>query len=72
MTDDQWLRAIRKYDSERLYHHRLDDGFRGGATELARDLGARVKDAPERFARPQSEVSSRREPCISSKKCSVR
>ena len=50
MTDDQWLRAIRKYDSDGV-SHRLDDGFRGGATELARDLGARVKDAPERFAR---------------------
>ena len=50
MTDDQWLRAVRKYDSDGLWL-RSDDGLRGGATELARNLGARVKEAPERFAR---------------------
>ena len=50
MTDEQWLRAITKYDSEGVSAW-SDDGLRGGATELARDLGARVKDAPERFAR---------------------
>ena len=49
MTDEQWLRAITKYDSEGVSAW-SDDGLRGGATELARDLGARVKDAPERFA----------------------
>ena len=49
MTDDQWLRAIRKYDADSV-SPRSDHGLRGGATELARELGARAKDAPERFA----------------------
>ena len=49
MTDDQWQRAIRKYDADSL-SPRSDHGFHGGATELARALGARAKDAPERFA----------------------
>ena len=50
MTDEQWLRAIKKYDSEErapLAHNEL----RGGALELARALGARVKEDPARFAR---------------------
>ena len=50
MTDEQWLLAIRKYDSDSVTA-RSDHGLRGGATELARELGARVKDSPERFAR---------------------
>ena len=48
MTDDQWQRAIRKYDADSL-SPRSDHGFRGGATQLARELGARAKSAPERF-----------------------
>ena len=50
MTDEQWLRAIAKYPSE----NRIDnsgDQPRGGARELARVLQARVKEAPNRFAR---------------------
>ena len=50
MTDEQWLRAITKYGSDGVSAW-SDDGLRGGATELARELGARVKVAPERFAR---------------------
>ncbi len=50
MTDEQWLRAISKYPSE----NRIDysgDQPRGGARELARALGARAKESPNRFTR---------------------
>ena len=47
MTDDQWLHAIKKYQSEFPTHSFL----KGGAVELSRELGARTKDDPERFAR---------------------
>ena len=49
MTDEQWLRAIGKYDSE----HRPSaiDVLKGGARELAQALEGRVKEEPERFAR---------------------
>lgn len=50
MTDDQWLRAITKYDTE---HSSLPapEPFKGGALELARELENRVKEDPARFAR---------------------
>ena len=38
MTDDQWLKAIKRYDSS-------------GALELARSLQGSVQEEPERFAR---------------------
>ena len=49
MTDDQWLQAIAKYDSEL-------GGFssgelKGGAWQLAQVLEQQVKEDPERFAR---------------------
>ena len=50
MTDDQWLQAIRKYDTEGIASW-SDNEVRGGALELARDLGAQVKENPERFVR---------------------
>ena len=50
MTDDQWLRAIRKYDSGGLASW-SDNEDHWRALELARDLGARVKEDPARFAR---------------------
>lgn len=50
MTDDQWLQAIRKYDSEGITSWSGNE-IRGGALELARELGARVKEDPERYAR---------------------
>ncbi|WNV04263.1 hypothetical protein RP726_17920 [Candidatus Methylospira mobilis] len=49
MTDQQWLKAIAKYDSEeRLDWHRPE---KGGAIQLAQQLGTLVKSKPERFAR---------------------
>ena len=49
MTDEQWLRAIKKYDSEEM--HNWENLEKGGALELARTLEERVKEEPERFAR---------------------
>ena len=50
MTDEQWLGAIKKYDSEeRRNWENLERG--GGSLELARTLQERVKEEPERFAR---------------------
>ena len=49
MTDEQWLRAIKKYDSEEM--HNWENLEKGGALELARTLEERVKEETERFAR---------------------
>ena len=49
MTDDQWLRAFRKYDSED--GSPSIDPLKGGAHELAQAFERRVKEEPERFAR---------------------
>ncbi len=44
MSDQQWLRAIRKYNGER-------HGINGGsASELSSLLGVQVREQPERFA----------------------
>jgi hypothetical protein len=49
MTDEQWLRAIAKYQSEdRL--NRWEDIEKGGARELAGSLREFVRSEPERFA----------------------
>ena len=50
MTDDQWLRAIAKYRSEDGMDFSGEEP-RGGALQLARTLGERVKEEPDRFAR---------------------
>ena len=50
MTDEQWLRAIKKYDSEERYNWENPERG-GGALELAYTLQERVKEEPERFAR---------------------
>ena len=50
MTDDQWLRAIKKYYSEDRRHFSRDE-ITGGAEELARLLKECAKEEPERFAR---------------------
>ena len=50
MTDEQWLGAIKKYDSEER-HNWENPEKGGGALELARTLQERVKEEPERFAR---------------------
>lgn len=50
MTDEQWLRAIRRYNAkEREFH--WDDPARGGAMQLAGMLQELVPNEPERFAR---------------------
>lgn len=48
MTDEQWLRAFGKYDSED--DSPSIDPFKGGARELAHAFERRVKEEPERFA----------------------
>lgn len=49
MTDEQWLRAVAKYDTEeRRYNHRHPE--RGGALQLARMLQKFTEEQPERFA----------------------
>ena len=50
MTDDQWLRAITRYQSE-FPTHNADALLMGGAIELSRELGARTKEDPDGFAR---------------------
>ena len=49
MTDDQWLKAIKRYDSKREIF--WDNPTKGGALELARMLQGCVQEEPERFAR---------------------
>ena len=49
MSDDNWLRAIEKYDGESPTHS-MPLHLRGGAPELARSLASRVRDQPDRFA----------------------
>ena len=48
MTDDQWLKAMKRYDSEREIF--WDNPTKGGALELARMLQGCVQEEPERFA----------------------
>lgn len=48
MTDDEWLKAIKRYDSKREFFR--GDPTKGGARELARSLQGRVQEEPERFA----------------------
>ncbi len=54
MTDDQWLKAMAKYDSDSTNW----DTFTGGARELSRVLQERVKDEPARFARLALKMSA--------------
>ncbi|MFD3975623.1 hypothetical protein [Streptomyces cyaneofuscatus] len=49
MTDDQWLRALRKYDTEQTDWD--GDVPTGGARELASLLGSVAEQQPERFVR---------------------
>ena len=48
MTDDQWLKAIKRYHSRREIFR--EDPTKGGALELARMLQGCVQEEPERFA----------------------
>ena len=47
MTDEQWLGAIAKYDSE---DSQSSDFLKGGARELARLFEAEIKNDPPRYA----------------------
>ena len=49
MTDEQWLGAIKKYDSEERPN--WENPGKGGAWQLAEMLQEFVKEEPERFAR---------------------
>ena len=49
MSDDDWIRALRKYSRDEANWN--GDQLVGGALELARVLGARAKDMPERFSK---------------------
>lgn len=49
MSDDDWIRALAKHNRDETNwngHHLI-----GGALELARELGARAKEKPERFSK---------------------
>ena len=50
MNDDQWLRAISKYNSDG-WKYGYDRELHGGAPQLAQVLQAQVKENPDRFAR---------------------
>ncbi len=49
MTDEQWLKAIKKYDSEESKYF-WENPEKGGASQLAGMLQEFVKKEPERFA----------------------
>jgi hypothetical protein len=49
MSDDDWLRALRKHSSDKTDWHRGPVPV-GGARELAQVLGRRAKEDPRRFA----------------------
>lgn len=51
ITDDQWLKAIRQYGSERPDDFDWANPGKGGARELARVLQELMEKQPERFAR---------------------
>ena len=50
MTDEEWLRKIKRYDSDEILSD-PENIEKGGALELARMLQKFVKKEPERFAR---------------------
>jgi hypothetical protein len=54
MTDEQWLKAMAKYDSDSTNW----DTFTGGARELSHVLQERVKEEPARFARLALQMSA--------------
>jgi len=49
MTDDQWLKAVKRYSTELSWDRR--GGHVGGAHQLSQVLEESVKNNPERFAR---------------------
>ena len=59
MTDEQWLKAIKRYDSEEISWENL---IKGGARELAGTLQEFVTREPERFARLSLKFPSNTNP----------
>ena len=55
MTDEQWLKAIRKY-KQRESRFASGDEFVGGALQLSRELERRTKEDPDRFGRLASRL----------------
>ncbi len=51
MSDEQWLRAIAKYDPENYRGFGSSFRLQSGARELSYELGNEAKREPERFAR---------------------
>jgi len=62
MTDEQWLRAIARYDREEM-RERRDGRSVGGARQLAEVLEGRTKSEPERFARLACTFPEQAHPC---------
>ena len=60
MTDEQWLKAFAKYDSE--YSHPPKDFLKGGFWELAGMFRDFVRNEPERFARLCLKLPRERNP----------
>ena len=60
MTDEQWVRAIRKYD--RADMHVIGDAFKGGAIELSRVLESETAGNPDRFARLAAKLPDHTHP----------
>ncbi|WP_445242838.1 NACHT domain-containing protein [Microcoleus sp. POL10_C6] len=58
MTDEQWLRAIQRYDKHGLDSNK-DYSFAGGASELSHLLERQVKIEPKRFAALVSQFPDR-------------
>ena len=56
MSDEDWLRAIAKYDDDRI--DRSEGRLTGGAPQLAEVLAAEAREDPERFALLFSEFSA--------------
>ncbi|HAX79147.1 MAG TPA: hypothetical protein DCY88_25805 [Cyanobacteria bacterium UBA11372] len=50
MTDEQWLRAIKHYDTKE-FNLKKDSTFAGGSGQLSHLLEKQVKSEPERFAK---------------------
>jgi len=60
MSDEQWLKAIEKHNTERTFD--WENPGRGGAQQLAGMLQDFVKKEPERFARLSLKFSKSTEP----------
>jgi len=62
MSDEQWLRAIAKYNKEDRDHRSSDGSLRGDAPELSRLLEEETKKDPERFVQLSRSFSTQTNP----------